>query len=283
VDDSIGITPRHFGPSGAGKFTLAAAKSKTVTVTFAPKSAGNFTGTIKSKVTTPRKLAALFPSRSRGSGCSAIIANERVGTGNSYGVAFGEVSKLRSLGSLIAKITVERRSIKVNYSKHLHVFLLGVVFLVVGVLTVRAETPENATPAEQAAVARQAAAFSKLRVRVETESDDLEVTALFTLGEHSNGINPLNQSVSLKVGDFSTTIPPNSFKTSPIGWFKYEGTLNGVDLEVRIVPLGSNRYAFRAEASAKGLTAPAPGKAEVELSIGDNTGKASARVERNWL
>lgn len=150
---------------------------------------------------------------------------------------------------------------------------------------VRAATPENATPAEQAHKlrAKQLAAFSKFLVRVQTETDELEVIALFTLSEHSNGINPLNQAVVLKVGDLSIIVPPSSFKTSSIGWFKYEGTLNGVDLEVRIVPLGSNRYAFRAEASARGLTAPAPGKADVELYIGDNGGKVSAKVERGWV
>ena len=122
--------------------------------------------------------------------------------------------------------------------------------------------------------------FSKFVARVETETDELEVSTLFTLSEQSGGINPLSQPVSLKVGEFSTTIPANSFKASTIGWFKYEGTINGVDLEVRIAPLGANRYAFRAEASAKGLRGPAPGKTEVELSIDDNRGKVSAKVER---
>lgn len=125
--------------------------------------------------------------------------------------------------------------------------------------------------------------FSKFVARVETETDELEVSALFTLNEQSGGINPLSQPVSLKVGDFSTTIPPNSFKTSTLGWFKYEGTLNGVDIEVRIVPLGANRYAFRAEASAKGLIAPLPGKTDVVLTIDDNTGTTTAKVERSWL
>jgi len=164
------------------------------------------------------------------------------------------------------------------------ILVLTTLILVGGSISVQAEDTGTATPAEQAATsATKTFEFSKFVARVETETDELEVTALFTLADQSGGINPLSQPVGLKVGGFSTTIPPNSFKASSIGWFKYEGTLNGVDLEARIVPLGSNRYAFRAEASAKGLTAPAPGKTDVELSVGDNRGKVSAKVERSWL
>jgi hypothetical protein len=145
----------------------------------------------------------------------------------------------------------------------------------------RGQTSENPAPSKESAA--PTASFSKFIARVETESNELEVTALFTLGEHSNGINPLNQDVTLKVGDFSNDIPTGSFKTSSIGWFKYEGVINGVDLEVKIVPLGANRYGFRAEAAAKGLMAPAPGQSKVELSIGDNTGSTTAKVERSWI
>ena len=172
---------------------------------------------------------------------------------------------------------------KHTYS-YFFIFVLATLMLVGGGIRVSAQTPESAGSAESAAKsATQTFDFSKFVARVETETDELEVTALFTLGEKSGGINPLSQPVSLKVGDFSTTIPPNSFKTSTLGWFKYEGTLNGVDLEVRFVPLGANRYAFRAEASAKGLRPPAPGRADIVLSIDDNTGKLSAKVERSWL
>ena len=164
------------------------------------------------------------------------------------------------------------------------VLILSALGLAGGQLIARAQTPESAGSTEAATKpGAKTFEFSKFVARVETENDELEVSTLFTLSEQSGGINPLSQPVSLKVGEFSTTIPANSFKASTIGWFKYEGTINGVDLEVRIAPLGANRYAFRAEASAKGLSGPAPGKTDVELSIDDNRGKVSAKVERGWL
>ncbi len=154
-----------------------------------------------------------------------------------------------------------------------------VLFLQVASAT-RIPATENATTSETSG---KMVAFSKFSPKVETETNELEVTALFTLGEQSSGINPLSQEVSLKVGDFSVTIPAGSFKASSIGWFKYEGTINGVDLEVKIVPLGANRYGFRAEAAAKSLAAPPPGQTGVELSIGGNKGSVQAKVERSWI
>jgi hypothetical protein len=158
------------------------------------------------------------------------------------------------------------------------VLLAAIVLLLLAGST---RTPaEDETPSKPPA---GMAGFSKFISKVEREPNALEVTALFTLGAQSNGINPLSQDVSLKVGDFSATIPAGSFKASSIGWFKYEGTINGVDLEVKIVPLGANRYGFRAEAVAKGLTAPTPGETHVELSIDGNHGRTTAKVERSWI
>jgi hypothetical protein len=136
---------------------------------------------------------------------------------------------------------------------------------------------------EVSQAALQTYAFSGFRAKVETESGELELRAFFTLGSKSKGINPLNEDVSLRIGSFSATIPANSFKATLIGWFKYEGTINGTDLEVRIIPLGSNRYVFRAEAEGKGLEQPVPGPVKVEVSINNNTGSANVKVERGWI
>jgi hypothetical protein len=141
----------------------------------------------------------------------------------------------------------------------------------------------QAAPAAQMKPAAQTYSFSSFKAKVETESSELELRASFTLGPQSKGLNPLNEDVSLKVGSYSATIPANSFKSTMIGWFKYEGVINGTELEVRIIPLGSNRYMLRAEAAGKGLEQPVPGPVSVEISIGNDTGSASVKVERGWI
>jgi hypothetical protein len=144
--------------------------------------------------------------------------------------------------------------------------------------------PAAKPPASEAKPeAGPAAKFSTFRARVESESKELEVTTVFTLGPDSKGINPLNQDVKLSAGTFSTTIPAGSFKTNVIGWFEYEGVINGVDLEVRIAPLGANRYGLRAEAEGKDVAQPAPGPVKVEISIGSDTGVTMAKVKRSWI
>lgn len=165
--------------------------------------------------------------------------------------------------------------------------LLVLLFVAVFSLAIRARAqaqPGQAAPAAQMKPdAAQTSPFSGFKAKVETESSELELTTFFTLGPQSKGINPLNEDVSLKVGGYSATIPANSFKSTTIGWFKYEGVINGRDLEVRIIPLGSNRYVFRAEAEGKGLEQPVPGPVNVEISIGSDTGSASVKVERGWI
>lgn len=74
-----------------------------------------------------------------------------------------------------------------------------------------------------------------------------ELKASFSLGAGSNGINPLNEDVSLQIGAFSITIPAGSFSQDTKGNFKFEGSIKGVALEAKIGPLGNNRFEFEAE------------------------------------
>jgi hypothetical protein len=104
-----------------------------------------------------------------------------------------------------------------------------------------------------------------------------ELLSEFTLGSTSNGINPPEEPVTLTVGTFTTTIPPGSFKGQGYGPFYFVGTINGVELEVGIVPTGAKRYAFAAaaeKASLTGTTKPVT----VTLTIGDDTGTTSIKA-----
>ena len=100
----------------------------------------------------------------------------------------------------------------------------------------------------------------------------------FTLGRSSNGINPVTENLTLKIGTFSVTIPPGSFKLNPDGTFAFQGVINGVSLQVQIVPLGNNIFTFKAQGTdvdLTGLTNPVT----VVLTIGNNTGSTTVTAQ----
>jgi uncharacterized repeat protein (TIGR03803 family) len=101
-----------------------------------------------------------------------------------------------------------------------------------------------------------------------------ELLSEFTLGHSSNGINPPAEPVTVTVGTFTTPIPPGSFQGTGYGPFYFVGPINGVELEVGIVPTGAKRFAFAAtaqNANLTGTTNPVP----VTLTIGGDTGTVS--------
>jgi hypothetical protein len=84
--------------------------------------------------------------------------------------------------------------------------------------------------------------FSAFSAKVDTQQGpppSFDVKASFTLGAASRGINLASESVTLQVGAFSATTPAGSFKLQKKGVFQFEGTINGVTLDVKIEPLGS--------------------------------------------
>jgi YVTN family beta-propeller protein len=117
-------------------------------------------------------------------------------------------------------------------------------------------------------------------------TDHFKLNASFTLGSASNGIHPFAEPVTLKVGTFTATIPPGSFKIADdqddqndqeggvgmkkFGPFWFHGVIDGVDLRVLIRPTGAKRYALEAEARHADLTGtknPVP----VTLTIGGDS------------
>ena len=118
--------------------------------------------------------------------------------------------------------------------------------------------------------------FASSFAKLEIAKHRFDLKESFTLGANSNGINPLTEDVTLQIGTFSVTIPAGSFKQIPHGRFAFEGVINGVNLEVQIVPLGNKIFTFKAEgtgADFTGLTNPVT----VVLTIGTNTGSTTTR------
>lgn len=106
------------------------------------------------------------------------------------------------------------------------------------------------------------------------KDDEFKMTATFTLGSGSNGIDPLKEAVTVQVGTYSTTIPSGSFKQRK-GRFVFEGTINGVQLEavLRSLILG-NDYELRIEGNGADLTGT-KNPVTVSVTIGDDGGSES--------
>jgi uncharacterized repeat protein (TIGR03803 family) len=93
----------------------------------------------------------------------------------------------------------------------------------------------------------------------------------FTLASSSDGINPVTEPVTHQVGGFTAEIPPNSFTQSPLGTYSFIGTINGVDMEVVIQPIGGKQFAVEAAALNTNLTGTA-NPVTIKLSIDDDSG-----------
>jgi hypothetical protein len=101
----------------------------------------------------------------------------------------------------------------------------------------------------------------------------------FTLGAASNGINPLTSAVTLQLGTFAVTLPPNSFEREG-QVFVFNGLRDGVSLQMRIMPETANHYRFQVQGQGADLTGTAP-PVTVTLTIGDDTGTTTAGIERD--
>jgi hypothetical protein len=102
------------------------------------------------------------------------------------------------------------------------------------------------------------------------------ITINFTLGANSNGINPLLETVTLQINNFTVAIPPGSFVEGPPGTFTFSGTINGVKITASIVQTGPDSFTFKASGNPN-LSKTKPNPATVTLTIGNDTGTTSVR------
>ena len=114
-----------------------------------------------------------------------------------------------------------------------------------------------------------ASSFAKLEI--ESELSTFHLSDSFTLGANSNGITPTTQKLTLHIGTFSVTIPSGSFTKTATGTFICKRTINGVTLNLKIVPLSANMFTFNVNGAGinlGGLTEPVT----VVLTIGIDSG-----------
>jgi hypothetical protein len=116
-----------------------------------------------------------------------------------------------------------------------------------GALTAIAGSPFPAGVAPVSVAITPLVPFASSFAKLEITAEGFDLKESFTLGRNSNGNNPVTQKVTLQIGTFSVTIPADSFRRHHNGRFAFEGVINGVNLEVQIVPLGNNIFTFKAE------------------------------------
>ena len=130
--------------------------------------------------------------------------------------------------------------------------------------------------------------FAAFTAEVEIElgplanDDEFEVEATFTLGADSDGIDIPTEIVSLELtggtGAFSATIPAGSFELDDDGIFEFEGVINGVTLDMEIVPLGGGNFEFQADGEGANLDGTV-NPVTVGLTIGNDGGSTTVTAE----
>jgi len=114
--------------------------------------------------------------------------------------------------------------------------------------------------------------FAKLKIKAGSPPG-FDLNEFFTLARNSNGINPVTENVTLKIGAFSVTIPPDSFKQILPEDLSFRGPSNGVSLQVQIAHLGNNILTFKAEGTGVDLT-PVTELLTIGIDSGTTTGTA---------
>ncbi len=120
------------------------------------------------------------------------------------------------------------------------------------------------------------------KVEIDIEDGEIDITAQFTLGSTSNGIDIAVEPLQLHVTGggriYAVTIPPGSFKTAKNGRSAYLGTIDRVKIVAELRPLRKNIYELELEtegANLKGFANPVT----VTLIIGDDGGSRSVRAK----
>lgn len=109
--------------------------------------------------------------------------------------------------------------------------------------------------------------------KLEIDDDEFEAKGTFTLGEDSDGIDPVAEEVTITVGTYTVTIPADSFRWKK-GKYTFNEDVDGVELVVKIKPLGGGTFKFKIVAEDADLSGTA-NPVEVTLTIGDDAGTVS--------
>ena len=105
-----------------------------------------------------------------------------------------------------------------------------------------------------------------------SDSDSYYIKGSFTLSENSDGIDPLEEVVKLKVGTSNLEIPTGSFFKMGRRKYKFIGKIGDVRVHMSIKTLKSNGFGFMAWIKGIDLT-DTPNPIPIGLHIGDDMGQ----------
>ncbi len=139
--------------------------------------------------------------------------------------------------------------------------------------------------------------FEELSIKeidLESGEGEFDIKGSFRLGASSNGIDPLNEDLALQIGTFSIAVPSGAFKLewqgdrddaerndrNGLGRYVFEGTINGVGLEIEIRPSTEGKFNFTAVGHRAHITR-ADGPLRVRLMVGDDGGTTTLMSRGN--
>ena len=114
-------------------------------------------------------------------------------------------------------------------------------------------------------------------IEIDRESSKIKIEGVLARPKASERVDPSAKEVALDVGSFSTTVPAGSFKlteTTPVSQFRFEGDVDGVNLEMSIRILDEVVW-FEAEAEPAELPVSSS-PLVVTFRIGDDTATTTA-------
>lgn len=122
--------------------------------------------------------------------------------------------------------------------------------------------------------------LSKAKVKFNDipDNDEFEINGEFVLGEGNNGIDPVNEDVTVTVGTSSIVIPsPFAFAEETAGRFKFKGAVNGADVKMEIKETNFNTFGFKVRAKGVDLTGTC-NPVDIEIIVGDDAGQTDIRL-----
>lgn len=130
---------------------------------------------------------------------------------------------------------------------------------------------------------------ASLNMGMNPNDDAFKVSAKFNLGKDSDGIDPLTENVTLKMGNFAITIPAGKFEQFGSD-YRFEGIINKINLKAEIHAANGHSkmwghghddfdYLFKLRSKntkLNGLSVMLP--PSLQLTIGDDMGQAKLDV-----
>ena len=114
--------------------------------------------------------------------------------------------------------------------------------------------------------------YALIKFQKLSASDSYSLIGGFTLGEESDGIDPLEEVVKLKVGTSNLEIPAGAFFSMGKKIYKFQGKIGDARVYMSLIKCKSN--AFRIGTWIKGIDLTGtPNPVPIGLYIGDDAGQ----------